>query len=200
MAVVLLAHGSRHPQAGAGVEALAASVAAETGVDTRVAYLDLQQPALIDVASPGDTVVPLLFTKAFHATHDVPQATRGLEVRLTGGLTTLALVDALAPLVTSPTVLWAVGSSSGSPEVHALAFALTTRTGHSVTVGFATRGPALAELLPAAESVQVIPLFVTHGLLLDQLAEQVANLDRPGVHLHPPLTTLLTPVVTSLLT
>ncbi|QGU01503.1 CbiX [Corynebacterium kalinowskii] len=175
MTDILLAHGSRHPRAAEGLEELRAAVTFRTGRPTRVAYLDLQQPLLADVARPGDTVVPLLFTDAFHTRHDVPAATAGLGVRVTAPL---GLGDDIAavlrPRVQPGAVLYAVGSSmpGANQDVARLAAQLGT------DVAFATCSPRYS-----SGSGPVIPLFVTYGLLLDRV---------PGAQ---PLAAELAPVV-----
>lgn len=79
-AVVLVAHGSRHPRAAATTRALARAVAAaRPGLDVRAAYLDHAGPrpatvlAALDAAgAPAATVVPLLLTAAYHGRVDLP--------------------------------------------------------------------------------------------------------------------------------
>lgn len=175
MTDILLAHGSRHPRAAAGLEELRAAVSFRTGRETRIAYLDLQEPLLADVAQPGDTVVPLLFTDAFHSRHDVPAATRGLGVRVTEPLGLGPdIAEVLRPLVATGAVLYAVGSSvpGANESVAALADSL------GITAAFATCEPRYQ---PGSEPV--VALFVTYGLLLDRI---------PGAQ---PLTDALAPVV-----
>ncbi|MDU0479369.1 CbiX/SirB N-terminal domain-containing protein [Staphylococcus chromogenes] len=203
MTIVLLAHGSRHPDAAAGVERLAAEVEIRTAKRTAVAYLDLQQPTVDKVAQPGDTVVPLLFTDAFHARVDVPTAVAGLDVRLTPGLSGDTLIDALSSLVTQSSVLYAVGSSTGSPEVYDLARALSQRTGHVVEVAFATRGPSVLDAAVRHASLTVIPLFVTSGLLLDKLHNELPRISAASgcqLSVLPPLSARLAPVIADLVT
>ena len=78
-----LAHGSRHPEGGLGIERLMAAVAEQAKITAMPAYLDLAEPdldaAALRLANAGHTtavVVPLLFTEAFHATVDVPETVR----------------------------------------------------------------------------------------------------------------------------
>ncbi|HKD96235.1 MAG TPA: CbiX/SirB N-terminal domain-containing protein, partial [Micromonosporaceae bacterium] len=75
--VVLAAHGSRDPRAGATVRALARAVAARMpGVDVHAAFLELTGPHLADVldglGGRPAVVVPLLLTPAYHARTDLP--------------------------------------------------------------------------------------------------------------------------------
>lgn len=188
MTLILLAHGSRHPRANAGLEDLRAAVAELTGATTALAYLDLQKPALADVAQPGDTVVPLLFTNAFHARQDVPMAATGLEVRVTEPIGLGEdLAEILAGQVRFPSVvLYAVGSTvpGANDAVERLADRVAAITGAIVKVAFATCQPALA----VGDAAQLIPLFVTHGLLLDRIRETDHEVPEP-------LGRLLAPVV-----
>lgn len=215
-----LAHGSRHARVAAGVEAVLAAVTAATGVPTRAAYLDLTDPDLEAVAAAlaaegvrRAVVVPLLFTDAFHARIDVPeavsQAAAGSGVVLELGPilgTADDVVDVVAARLTAagtapdaPVLLYAVGSSR--PEANAavaeLAARLATRRGAPVRVGFGTCEPratdVLSELVGTGSAPgTVVPLFVAPGLLLDAIAPTVAD---AGWGLADPLGTLLAPVV-----
>jgi sirohydrochlorin ferrochelatase len=90
--VVLAAHGSRDPRAAADTRRLVAAVAsARPDLRVRDAYLDFTAPAL-GAALHGEfgptTVVPLLFTPAYHARVDVPSVVdaavdRGVAVAAT---------------------------------------------------------------------------------------------------------------------
>ncbi|MGW1741375.1 sirohydrochlorin chelatase [Nocardia sp. NPDC001965] len=78
--LVAVAHGSRDPRSAATVAALLAQVrAARPGTPARLAFLDLNAPAvgqvLDSIAAAGEThavVVPLLLGSAFHARVDLP--------------------------------------------------------------------------------------------------------------------------------
>jgi sirohydrochlorin ferrochelatase len=78
--ILLVAHGSRDPRAGASTRALRHAVAAtEPGRPVEVAYLDHHQPtvprALAAFAAVGHrstVVVPLLLTSAYHGRVDLP--------------------------------------------------------------------------------------------------------------------------------
>ena len=80
LAIVLLGHGSRHPEIVDAMNELADRTETEIGITTRPAFLELAEPALIPlcdelVASGVETivVVPMLFTVAYHARVDVPR-------------------------------------------------------------------------------------------------------------------------------
>jgi sirohydrochlorin ferrochelatase len=94
--LVGLAHGSRHPAGAIAIEDLLAEVARLGAIETHPAYLDLAAPDLAAAANALATaghsravVVPLLFTAAYHATIDTPEAVRraaatsGIELELT---------------------------------------------------------------------------------------------------------------------
>lgn len=104
-ALILLAHGSRHPDTVRVLEALAADVrrhlpdgSANGPTHVELAWLDLVQPSLNRVcdslAQQGvrqAVAVPLLFTEAFHAQVDIPQqiadcAQHGISITVTEGL------------------------------------------------------------------------------------------------------------------
>ena len=80
-ALITLSHGSRHPGAQPGVSELTQAAARQLGVTGIDAHLEFDTPDLTaaagQLAERGHTravVVPTLFTTAFHATHDVPEA------------------------------------------------------------------------------------------------------------------------------
>ncbi|PFG27877.1 sirohydrochlorin chelatase [Corynebacterium renale] len=196
IALITLAHGSRHP--GASTHAVARAAGQAAGLDADAvgaANLELARPSLSEVAADlvaaghhRAVVVPLLFTEAYHSTWDVPAAVAraqdetGISLRIAGGLGTgpdiSAVLEKQAP-AGKRTVLYAVGSS------HEPANAAVTGLARSLgwEVAFATRSPRLEG--PA----HVVPLFVTDGLLLDK-ARHV-----PGTHVAPPLGEALAQVV-----
>ena len=215
-----LAHGSRHARVAEGVEAVLAATSHLAGIETRAAYLDLTEPDLetvaADLAAAGvhrAVVVPLLFTDAFHARIDVPEAvgraaeSTGVDLVLasilgTGDDVVAVVADRLRAAGTTasePILLYAVGSSrpDANAAVAELADRLAERRGTPVRVGFGTTEPraadVLAELSAAADRPgTVVPLFVASGLLLDGIAPGVAG---AGWRLAEPLGTLLAPVV-----
>ena len=126
--VICLAHGSRHPEADAAVARIADAVSGLTGAPAHPSYLDFSALTLTTVAhllaAEGHrraTVVPLLFTRAFHMRHDVPEAlaeasaATGLEFTLADGIGTggdvAALLASRIPPGTGHLVLYSVGSS-----------------------------------------------------------------------------------------
>ena len=188
-----LAHGSRHPGVGAAVDALLAAVAGTEGVATRAAYLDLTAPDLSTVAAElaaeghrSAVVVPLLFTSAFHATVDVPEAIA--EAAAASGLQLLRadilgtgpdleqiLSDSLTDSLTdslgeapgdrdAAVLLYAVGSSDpeANAAVQGLADRLGRRRGQRVRAGFGTAEPRAA------------------AVLAELLADPVGDLGEPG--------------------
>jgi sirohydrochlorin ferrochelatase len=84
--LVLVAHGSRNPRAATTTHALARVVAAaRPGLDVRVSFLELAEPApaavLRAIGGPA-VVVPLLLTNAYHRRIDLPAQVRGFDVAL----------------------------------------------------------------------------------------------------------------------
>jgi sirohydrochlorin cobaltochelatase len=215
-----LAHGSRHVRVADGVEAVLAATSLLAGVETRAAYLDLTEPDLeavaADLAASGArraVVVPLLFTDAFHARIDVPDAVgraaerAGVELVLapilgTGDDVADVVADRLSATGTTaaePILLYAVGSSrpDANAAVADLAERLAARRGTPVRAGFGTTEPRAADVLAQLQGTTegpgtVVPLFVAPGLLLDGIAPVVAA---AGWRLADPLGTLLAPVV-----
>ena len=153
--------------------------------------------------------VPLLFTRAFHATVDVPEAVReaieasGLELRIAPILGTgddvVAVLDRTADEHGIPAgtelVLYAVGSSdeSANEAVRDLADRLGRRRHCRVRATFGTRPPRGMEVLDSITGpVAVLPLFTAPGLLLDPM---IAAAARWGVVITPPLETRLADLV-----
>ena len=216
-ALITLAHGSRHPRAAAGVEALTRAAARRLGVRGQAAYLEFDEPLLIDATrhTPEPTIiVPLLFTDAFHARYDVPQhvaEAREAQARECAGSQaslTLAkglgidqdLVDVLAARVLQDApvgahvVLYPVGTSDpvAAGRYGEVALGVGKQTARAVSVVAATRGGV--EELRALErthgALHVLPMFVTHGLLLDR-----ARAALPGASFSEPLGTDLAAIV-----
>ena len=205
-ALLTLSHGSRHPRAAAGIDRLTQAAGRELGVTARAAHLEFDTPTLIDAASDlaaaghrRAVVVPLLFTDAFHARHDVPAAldaarrASGLDLIPARGLGTGADIADILAAHTRPTpgrrlALGHVGSSHASAEqaVRDLAALLAARLGRDVGVARATGGGVAS----ISDGAHLIPLFVTDALLLDRLRTA-----RPRVTADPPLTDALRDVV-----
>ena len=99
LAVVLVAHGSRDPRAGAATSALTRAVRrAHPGWAVRDAYLDHAGPrpadVLASIACRRAVVVPLLLTEAYHGRVDIPAAVASAaHLPLT-----VVLADVLGPL------------------------------------------------------------------------------------------------------
>ena len=121
------------------------------------------------------TVVPLLFTNAYHHAIDVPNTVAKedqLDITITPGLGTgpavAELLRSQIPAGAHP-VLYAVGSSR--PEANRSVEKLAHTIGGEPL--FATRGTTtgrtLDDIRTTHHRVHILPLFVSHGLLLDQL-------------------------------
>ncbi len=215
-ALIGLAHGSRHAEGTRAVEQLMSVVARTGAVEAHAAFLDLAEPDLLAVAgrlvAAGHrraVVVPLLFTVAFHATVDVPEAVAqaaaetGLELLVADILGTgreaeemvRASMAAAAVGDATSVLLYAVGSSNAGANdaVHDLAFRLGAGRRGEVRAAFGTTSPRAAEVLPElSEPVAVVPLFLSPGLLLEPMARLTAE---RGWTLAPPLGDLATPLV-----
>ena len=159
-------------------------------VSAQPAYLDLADPDLAAVtgalAAAGErraVVVPLLFTSAFHATVDVPQAVRGAaectgielvvaDIVGTGPDVATLLESALASAEVGPdtsVLLLAVGSSNpaANAAIADLADQLAANRAAPVRAACATCDPRPADVVPdLPEPVAVLPLFLADGLLL----------------------------------
>ncbi|OEY24167.1 hypothetical protein A0K93_02055 [Corynebacterium sp. BCW_4722] len=222
-ALITLSHGSRHPRAKRGIEVFTGEAGALLGVPAADAHLEFDTPTLEatarELARAGHTsatVVPLLFTRAFHATVDVPEAVdkahAHLDLTLAEGLGTgedIARILEMRVLLdaepNSHVVLYPVGTSN--PEqtraYEELAERLAGRLQHGaagVSVVSATRGgiEALREIAQVHERMHLLPLFVTHGTLLDKAYDALPLLAaETGAHIthSAPLLTSLAPVV-----
>lgn len=197
-ALITLSHGSRHPRAAEGIRALTAAAAAELGVEGVAAHLEFDAPTLAEAAASviaeRAIVVPLLFTRAFHARVDVPrhlaEAREHLDCTLAeplgtgpdiaGVLEERLRIDAPSA---SHVTLYPVGTSDADQarNYDRLAADLARRTGRDVDVVPATGGGR------RFVDTHVLPLFVTYATLLDRIP---AHLPRSG-----PLTTDLAGVV-----
>jgi len=217
-ALITLSHGSRHPNARAGIQALTHAAAERLGVNGTDAHLEFIAPSLEEAARElGEpaVVVPLLFTEAFHATHDVPEhlkaASAHAPLKLTPGLgmgediaEVLAERVALDAPPSAHIALYPVGTSNAQQTqgYEALAVNVGERSGHSVSVVAATRGgiTALTELARERGNVHVLPLFVADGLLLDKAREAIPRIEaETGARMScsGPLTTDLAGIVAS---
>ena len=215
-ALIGLAHGSRHAEGTRAIERLMQVVSATGGVDAVPAFLDLAEPdlttaarRLVEAGHRRAVVVPLLFTVAFHATVDVPEAVQaaaadtGLDLVVADILGTGPDVEdlvrtSMAGAGVAPersVVLYAVGSSNAAANeaVHDLAARLGRRRPGAVRAAFATTEPRVDAVLPELpEPVAVVPLFLSPGLLLDPVARLT---DARGWTLVPPLGDLAAPLV-----
>lgn len=203
-ALITLSHGSRHPRAKEGIRALTQAAAAQLGVEWADAHLEFDTPTLAEAAATLSTtraakravVVPLLFTRAFHAKVDVPahlaEARNYCDLVLAEPLGTgsdIAEVLHKRLLLDAPSAphatIFPVGTSDAeqAANYHRLADDLAQRAGIEVAVVPATGGDRRF----VDKHTHVLPLFVTHGTLLNRIP----------AHLHAsgPLTTDLAGVI-----
>jgi sirohydrochlorin cobaltochelatase len=170
-----------------------AAVAEQAEITAVPAYLDLAQPdlaaAVRRLAEAGHkraVVVPLLFTEAYHATIDVPQAVGDVAVSVPLQLIVAAILgtgDDVADLLRqsmvaagiadrSSVLLFAVGSSNpaANQAVVDLAARLAERRQGLVRACFGTSRPGVADVLDGLpEPIAALPLFLADGLLLAPL-------------------------------
>jgi sirohydrochlorin cobaltochelatase len=188
--VIGLAHGSRHSEGSRGIERLMAAVAEQAKITALPAYLDLAEPdlggAVRQLAQDGHTravVVPLLFTEAYHATIDVPEAVREVATSLPLELIAadiLGIGDDVAEVLRHSMVgagigehdsvlLFGVGSShpAANQAVVDLAARLAAHRSGQVRACFGTCQPGVLEVLDGVpEPIAIVPLFLAEGLLL----------------------------------
>ena len=199
-ALITLSHGSRHPRAKEGIRALTEAAAEKLGVEWADAHLEFDRPTLSEAAaalsSSRAIVVPLLFTRAFHAKVDVPahlaEAREHCDLTLAEPLGTGPdIAETLhkrlridAPSASHAT-LFPVGTSDAEQAANyaRLADNLARLAGVDVSVVQATRGDRRF----VDRHTHVLPLFVTHGTLLDRIP--------PHLTASGPLTTDLADVV-----
>ncbi len=215
-ALIGLAHGSRHAEGTRAIERLMQVVSAGGAVDAVPAFLDLADPdlttaarRLVQAGHRRAVVVPLLFTVAFHATIDVPEAVQaaaadtGLDLVVADILGTgpevedlvRASMTAAAIPPDRSVVLYAVGSSNAAANeaVHDLAARLGRHRPGLVRAAFGTTDPRVDAVLPGLpEPVAVVPLFLSPGLLLEPVTRLTAA---RGWTLAPPLGDLAAPLV-----
>lgn len=196
-ATVLLVHGSRHPKAVGGIQQLTQAVSRRTKSPIYASYLDFHEDTLPvicrKIARAGydsAQVVPLLFTDAYHHRVDVPEIISSCDLpislrpHLGTGPEIAELLARRVPAGAQP-VVYAVGSSDEAANVSVEKLAATI----GGTAVFATRRGGR---LPSGR-VHVVPLFVTHGLLLDALVKN--HPPSADISYSPPLITELTEVI-----
>lgn len=198
-----MAHGSRDPRAAATTRALARTVAAvRPGLDVRVAFLELARPAPAEVlaAMPAGTiVVPLLLTRAYHGTVDLPAQVAGFDCTVTDTLGSAseplleALIRRLPRRDFDALVLAAAGTrvQAARRTVREVAEALGERLGLACRVAYAAGAtPSGAEAVAAlrnegARRVGVASYFLAPGRLYDMVTRSA--LDAGAVAAAPPL-------------
>jgi sirohydrochlorin cobaltochelatase len=176
-----------------------AAVAERAKIPALPAYLELAQPdlataarQLADAGHPIAVVVPLLFTKAYHATIDVPETVGGVAESLPLQLVVADILgtdDDVARLLVqamdeagiddqTSVLLFAVGSSKpeANEAVSDLAARLEKGRSHPVRACFGTCAPRVADVLDGLDGpVAILPLFLAEGLLLSHVRALAAQ-------------------------
>ncbi|GAA2791959.1 CbiX/SirB N-terminal domain-containing protein [Kitasatospora paracochleata] len=211
--LVLVAHGSRDPAAGAEIRRLLAAVRrAAPELDVRLAHLGLNAPLLPDVldALTGPAVlVPLLLSRGYHVKVDIPAALAAaphLDAVLApplgpDPLLTEALYARLAEAGWSgqPVVLAASGSRDpqAAADTDAQAVLLAARLGVPVRPGYvAAGGPGVAAQVAALAAeghpeVAVAGYFTAPGDFARLAAAAGAGLASSPLGAHPLLARLV---------
>jgi sirohydrochlorin cobaltochelatase len=175
------------------------AVAERTKVTALPAYLDMAEPdldavvrQLAECGHNSAVVVPLLFTQAFHATVDVPEAVRSVTASLSLRLIVADILgtgDDVAQLLRdsmstagiddqTSVLLFAVGSSQPAANDAVVDLAARLAEGRSglVRACFGTCYPRIADVVDGLpEPVAVVPLFLSEGLLLAPVRELAAQ-------------------------
>ena len=197
--LVLTAHGSRDPRSGANAEAVAARVQRmRPGLDVRLAFLDLNEPGLVDVLaglpdSRRAVVTPLLLASAYHARRDIPKqiadagahGARQADVLGEDERLVSVLRERLTRIGVSPrdndlgVMVVAIGSSDAAANARTAQVASRLAAGTSwvgATTGFATRPEASVARAAhqlrrrGARRLVMAPWFLAPGLFTDNLA------------------------------
>lgn len=211
-----LAHGSRHLGVAASITALMETAGQLGSIPTAAAYLDLAEPDLLatttELVARGArhaVVCPLLFTSAFHATVDVPEAVAAAAAATGLDLITADILGTGAEVLDvvtqsmqaasiderTPVLLFSVGSSDelANDAVHDLAARLATGRSADVRAAFGTRAPRAATVLAElGQTAAIVPLFISPGLLLDPLLRLAQDRD---LVVAPPLGNLVAPIL-----
>lgn len=204
--LVLTAHGSADPRAGANTRLVADQIRRlRPGLDVRVAFCERSAPLLCDVlpTAPDDSVVvPFLLADAYHAQVDIPaiitsSGARGvLQAGVLGedGRLIGVLRERIGALGFSPSdrelgvIVAAVGSSREKANIATSTVARAVSQGTRwvpATTAFAS-GPLptveqAARRLRAlgARRLVIAPWFLAPGVLSDRVAEHGRALDIP---------------------
>lgn len=216
MLIHAVSHGTRSAAAREAVTALVtAAAAALPGHDVREAFVDVQEPSIVDALgeTPGDcVVVPLLLSAGYHLYTDLVEATAarpgarlaaalGPDPRLVEVLAARVRAAASSPGVEpGPVVLACAGSSDprAVADCAQTAAELAVRLGRVVRPAYLsaaqpTPQQAVAEL---GEGVLVVPYLLAPGFLHSRLnglpATVLDPLCRPGEAPDPLLVELVT--------
>ncbi|GIF66137.1 cobalamin biosynthesis protein CbiX [Asanoa ishikariensis] len=195
MTLVLVAHGTRVPAGQAQVRDLARRVARRYDGAVRLAYVDVQEPHVRDVAAGPAVVVPLLLTTGHHVRVDIAEAFAGLGAAVapplgTAGRLLGVLADRLAAAGPADAVVLAAAGSSdpwSRAEVDATAAALPV----PATVGYAaSAAPTVPDAVRAlradgADRVLILTYLLADGRFHQALHRAGADVVTPPLADHP---------------
>lgn len=187
--IIPLAHGSPDPRSGKAMRRFGEKIQSTTKIPTTVAFLDHEQPSLIEVMEhqvrEDALVVPMLLSNAYHARFDVPKALReaGLHWALPPIGNPLGILRHFIQKTDSDVIVVAAGSSDGhARDVFKGAVKLaSTGLNQRVDVAFATGLELTIESqLQNSENpsnVTVIPWLLAEGRLLDVILKHAKQHD-----------------------
>ncbi|WP_158885432.1 sirohydrochlorin chelatase [Amycolatopsis anabasis] len=209
--IVLVAHGTRDPAGPVVIEELAQRVRS-AGVRVRIAYADVRDPdvttVLRSVAEPV-VVLPAFLAAGYHVRTDIPaqiEASGHRAVTLADSFgpapeLVRAMRDRLLAAGYRPgdgVVLAAAGSSDRRAlvDVHDAAYALSTRLGAAVRVGYAaTASPsvadAVAEVRARHSRVAVASWLLAPGLFQQRVRDCGADAIAEPLGTHPGVADLI---------
>ncbi len=190
--LVLTAHGSRDSRSAANARAVARRLRVlRPGLDVRVAFCELNTPALPEVLTPGAVVTPFLLADAYHARIDIPSQIAGFagvrQAEVLGEDDRLVAVvrERLSGVGVSPldsglgVVVVAIGSSHALANVRTASVAAKLSAGTrwaGATTAFATSSDSIAGAVSdlrrrGARRLVIAPWFLAPGRLLDRVSD-----------------------------
>ncbi|NGO73493.1 sirohydrochlorin chelatase [Streptomyces boncukensis] len=217
MSVLLVLHGTRHPDGARTARLLAARTAARLDRPVELAYADVRGPtvaqALARVGAGPVTVVPAFLASGYHVRVDIPEqlraAGRAPDATVTAPLGPSpellpALADRLAEAgVREGDAVLLAGAGTADPSARGEVAGVAARLGRllsrpdPVPVGWAaTAGPSVAEAVArlraaGARRVAVASWLLAPGLFADRVRASGADAVAAPLAGHPAVVSLL---------